>query len=277
MFWRFVLVITEILTITFWNYKMAGSYYSLDVLYCLPIIQAARIGTLRSQRHSDTQVAALVGVITAVVWSVAEAGVVWPNYPLDAFVVNIFTRSITFTVLGRVLAKLWKERDFFRRDSLTGLANRLEFTERFSAEQMRSEWSNRPYSVLYVEIDQFTSLNSDQDHHVGDTVLKDVAGILKDNSRGIDTAARIAESKFGILFPETDEYICGILALRIRSAAKLKFQSKGWVISLSLGHVTVTGSTKSIEDISREAEEKMHLARTQSHAQWDRNYSVTIT
>jgi len=277
MFWRFVLVVTEILTITFWNYKMAGSYYSLDVLYCLPIIQASRIGTIRSQRHSDTQMAALVGVITAVVWSIAEAAVVWPTYPLGAFTVNIFTRSVTFTVLGRVLAKLWKERDFFRRDALTGLANRLEFTERFAAEQLRSEWSNRPYSLLFVEIDQFGILNDNQDHSLGEIALKDVSGILKDNSRDIDTVARIGVDKFGILFPETDEYICGILAMRIKSASKLKFQAKGWAISLSIGHVTVTGSARTFDEILHEAEEKMHLTKTQSHAQWVRYDSTTLT
>ncbi len=82
MLWRLVLVVTEILLITFLDYKLSGSYYSLDVLYCLPIIQAARIGAIRSQRHSDTQMSALVGVISAVAWSIAEASVVWPNYPL---------------------------------------------------------------------------------------------------------------------------------------------------------------------------------------------------
>jgi diguanylate cyclase (GGDEF)-like protein len=277
MFWRFVLVVTEILTITFWNYKMSGSYYSLDVLYCLPIIQAARLGAIRSLRHSDTQMSALVGVVSAVVWSIAEAAVVWPNYPLGAFTMNIFTRSVTFTVLGRVLTKLWKERDFFRKDVLTGLANRMEFTERFAAEQLRSEWSNRPYSLLFVEIDQFKMLKDNPDHRVGVAALKVLSGILKDNSRCIDTVARIGEGKFGLLFPETDEYICGILGMRIKSASDKKFQAEGWPISLSVGHVTVSGSAKSFEEIVREADEKMYSIKMQSHTQWDRYNSKTLT
>ena len=276
MFWRFLLVVTEILSITFWNYKLSGSYYSLDVLYCLPIIQAARIGTIRSQRHSDTQVAALAGVIAAVVWSIAEAALVWPNYPLDAFTVNIFTRSITFTVLGRVLTKLWKERDFFRKDALTGLANRLEFTERFAAEQLRSEWSNRPYSLLFIEIDQFKMPKPKSDHRVGIAALKIVSGILKENSRCIDTVARIDKDKFGLLFPETDEYICGILGMRIKSASEKKLQAEGWSISLSIGHVTLNGGAKDFDEILREAEGKMYLFKMQSHTQRDRYNSTTL-
>jgi diguanylate cyclase (GGDEF)-like protein len=273
---RYVAVVTEILLITFWNYKMAGSYYSLDVLYCLPIIQAAHLGAIRAQRQSDTQTTSLVGVISAVVWSIAEAAVIWPNYPLAAFSMNIFTRSVTFTVLGRVLTKLWKERNFFRKDALTGLANRLEFSERFAAEQLRSEWSNRPYSLLCVEIDQFKMLKVNPDNR-GAAALKILTGILKDNSRCIDTIARIGEGKFGLLFPETDEYICGILGMRIKSASERKFQAEGWPISLSVGHLTVIGSSKSFEEILREVNEKMYTIEMQSHAQWERYGSTTFT
>lgn len=268
MFWRFVLVVVEILLITFWNYKMSGAYYSLDVLYCLPIIQAARIGTIRTMRHSDTQMAALVGVITAVIWSIAEAAVVWPYYPLGAFAMNMFTRSVTFTVLGRVVAKLWKERDYSRKDALTGLSNRAEFTGRFATEQLRSERFSRPYSLLLIDIGQFKMLNDNHGHRVGDVALKAVSGILRDNSRNVDTVARIGEEEFAILFPETDEYICGVLVLRIKSASEKKFQAEGWPISLSIGHVTVTGGEKSFEELLQEADQKMYSAKTQSHAQW---------
>jgi diguanylate cyclase (GGDEF)-like protein len=268
MFWRFVLVVAEILFITFLDYKMSGAYYSLDVLYCLPIIQAARIGTVRSLRHSDTQMSALVGVIAAVAWSIAEAAVVWPNYPLGAFTINIFTRGVTFTVLGRVVAKLWKERDYSRKDALTGLANRLEFTDRFATEQLRSELSSRPYSLLFIDIDQFKMLNDNHGRRIGDAALKAVSGILKDNSRSsVDTVARIGEEEFAILFPETDEYICGVLVMRIKSASEKKFQTEGWSISLSIGHVTVTGSERSFDEILHEADEKMYSIKMQKHTQ----------
>ena len=54
MFWRSLAIATEILLITFWNYKMSGSYYALDVLYCLPIIQTAKVGAIRARRQTDT-------------------------------------------------------------------------------------------------------------------------------------------------------------------------------------------------------------------------------
>jgi GGDEF domain-containing protein len=189
--WRFILVVAEILLITLFDYKLAATYFSLDVLYCLPVIQAAQIGAIRSMRRSDRQTSTIIGVLSAVAWSVAEAAIIWPGFPPVAFAMNVFTRSVTFTVLGRVVAKLWKEREYSRKDALTGLANRLEFSERFEAEQLRSERSGNPYSLLFIDIDLFKILNDQHGHHVGDKALKAVAEILNDNSRSVDTVARI--------------------------------------------------------------------------------------
>lgn len=265
MVWRFLLVLAEVLFITIWDYKMSGTYYSLDVLYCLPIIQASHIGAIRSMRHSDTQLAALVGVITAVAWSMAEAAVVWPAYPLGALTVNIITRSITFTVLGRVLAKLWKARTYSHKDALTGLGNRLEFSEKFSAEQMRSERSNKPYSMLFIQIDQLKILIDLYGYRVGDAALKALSGIFNTNSRSIDTVARISKDEFAILFPETDEYICGVLALRINSAAEKMFREEGWPVALLIVRLTVTGSEKSFDEVLEEAEEHMDSIKNQNN------------
>ena len=263
MFWRFLLIVVEIALITLLDYKVAGTYYSLDVLYCLPVIQAARIGVFRTMRRSDTQTSTIVGVISAIAWSVAEAAVIWPHYPLDAFLVNIFTRSVTFTVLGRIVGKLWKEREYSRKDALTELANRLELTERFEAEQVRSERSSRPYSLLFIDIDQFKMLNDKHGHYVGDVALKAVATILRDNSRNVDTAARIGGDEFVLLFPETNEYICGLLVKRVKQASEKKFQDEGWAISLSIGHVTVIGRERGFDEILHEADEKMYSNKKQ--------------
>lgn len=268
MFWRFLLVLAEVLFITIWDYKMSGTYYSLDVLYCLPIIQASHIGAIRSMRHSDTQLAALVGVITAVAWSMAEAAVVWPTYPLGALTVNIITRSITFTVLGRVLAKLWKARTYSHKDALTGLGNRLKFSEKFSTEQLRSERSDKPYSILFIQVDQFKMLIKSHGYRIGDAALKALSGIFISNSRNIDTVARFGKEDFAILFPETDEYICGVLALRINSAAEKLFQEEDWPISISIARETVIGAEKSFEDVLESLDAKINSINSENSESW---------
>ncbi len=261
LFWNILLVVAEVLFITFLDYELAETYYSLDVLYCLPVIQAARLGAIRAMRRSDTILPDLVGIFSAIVWSIAEAAITFPVFPLNAVALNIFTRSVTFTVIGRVIAKLWREREYARKDALTDLANRLELFERFETEQLRSERSGIPYSVLFIDIDQFKVLNDNHGHHVGDDALKKLADILRENSRKVDTVARLGGDEFALLFPETDEQSCEMFVSRIKLASEREFQSLDWQISLSIGHVTEVGKKRSIDEILREADEKMYAIK----------------
>jgi diguanylate cyclase (GGDEF)-like protein len=254
-----ILLVAEVALITLLNYRIAGSFYSLDVLYCLPVIQAARLGAIRALRRSDTQTPLFVGVLLASIWSVGEVAVAWPTFPLSAFLINVVTRSVTLTIIGRVVTKLWKEREYSRKDSLTELANRLEFVEKFEVEQVRSARSGKPYSLLFIDIDQFKSLNDNHGHHVGDDALKVVSELLRKNSRMVDTVARIGGDEFVVLFPETDAQACMVLVHRITQTSEEAFNKLGWAISLSIGHVTETGKNRTADEVLRAADEKMYL------------------
>lgn len=258
MDWRFFLVLSEVLLITYLDYEVTGLYYSLGVLYCLPIIQVAHASAIRALRRSDSRAPVYFGVLSAVAWSATEAAVIWPFFPLSALAINIFTRAITFTVLGRVLAKLFKEREYSRKDPLTSLANRLEFIDRLEVERSRSERSGEPYSILFIDIDQFKILNDTRGHQTGDKALIALSGIFNKNSRKLDTVSRIGGDEFVLLFSSTDEKTCQLLIARIAQASEKLFHEQDWPISISIGSVTATGKNKSIEELLREADEKMY-------------------
>lgn len=261
MFIRSFLIALEVLFITILNYSMAGSYYSVDVLYCLPVIRAARFGALQTHRHSDSQTIAIVAIFCALAWSIAEAAVSWPNYPISAFMINVFTRGVTFTVIGRVVTKLWKDKKYSRKDMLTGLDNRLEFIKRFEAEQLKSEKSGKPYSLIFINIDHFRALNDKHGHQIGDEVLKVLADTLQENSRREDAASRLGSDEFVLLLPETGKPSCDLLGARVALEAEKKFNQNGWEISLSFGHVTEIGRNRSVDDLLRAAGEEMHLSK----------------
>lgn len=263
-FRNFSLIVAEVLLIAFVSYMEAGTYYSFDVFYCLPIIHAARLSSIRALRRSDTQTPAVIGTFAAIAWTSAELTAVFPDYPLGAWVLNTFVRSVTLTVIGRVLAKLWREREFSRKDMLTDLANRLDFLERFEIEQSRSERSGKPYSLLFMDIDQFKALNDEHGHHAGDEALKALSGILRENSRRGDVISRFGGDEFALLFPETDESSCQVLVNRILLATETEFKNKGWPIALSIGYVTETGMQKSIDELLREADKKMYSMKKDS-------------
>ena len=249
----------EILLITILDYKMAENYYSLDVLYCLPVIQTARFSALQTSRYSDSQKPAVIAILCALAWSLAEAAVTWPHFPMSAFLLNAFTRAVTFTVIGRVITKLWKDKEYSRTDSLTGLGNRAEFIKRFEDTQSQSERSGKPYSLLSINIDHFRLLNDQYGHKIGDEALIILADTLQENSRRIDVASRMGSDEFVLLLLETNEESTEILTARIERVAKKKFNQKGWDISLSSGHVTEIGKNRGIDELLSVANKKMRL------------------
>ncbi|HZW86371.1 MAG TPA: GGDEF domain-containing protein [Gallionella sp.] len=261
LFLTALLMAGEVLLITLLDYEMVDTHYSFDVLYCLPVLQAARLNAIHALRHSDSKLPVFIGILIAVIWSLSEAFIFMPDFPLEAFALNTFTRSVTFTVLGRVVTKLWLERNYARKDALTDLANRLEFFEKFEAEQLRSERSGKAYSLLFIDIDQFKMLNDDYGHRVGDAALKTISDILRDNSRKVDTLARIGGDEFAILLTETDQKSCEGLIDRIKSASENEFQKMGWQISLSIGYVTETGNKRSPDELLHEADTMMYAVK----------------
>lgn len=259
MFLRSLLIILEVLFITVLDYKMATHYYSLDVLYCLPVIQTARFNTFQSLRRSDSQVLTGISVFCALAWSAAEAAISWPNFPLSAFIMNVVTRAVTFTVVGRVVTKLWRDKEGSYKDELTGLATRAEFIQKFESKQAKHGQAHEPYSLLFLNIDHFRMLNDTQGHVVGDEALKVLADTIRENSRSVDFASRIDGDEFALLLPRTDKQACEQLALRITQAAEAKFEQHGWDIGLSFGHVTELGKNRSVDELLRAADTQMKL------------------
>ena len=68
--------------------------------------------------------------------------------------------------------------------------------------------------MLFIDIDQFKSLNDEQGHHTGDEALKALSVILTNNSRAGDVVSRFGGDEFALLFPETDATSCSMLANR---------------------------------------------------------------
>lgn len=256
-----LLVVFEIVLITILDYVKTDTYYSFDALYCLPVIQAASLSAIHATRRTDSQLPTIIAIAVAFIWSSVEVAIIWPDYPLNAFLFNIFTRSVTLTVIGRVVSKLWKEREYALKDALTNLGNRSEFLKRAETEQLRSQRSGHPYSILFIDIDNFKQMNDTLGHHIGDNALIKVAEILKENSRKIDALCRFGGDEFVVLFPETDEATCELLLKRIMHVAEQEFQQREWPISLSIGHVTERGKKRNVDDLLRDADKKMYSVK----------------
>ena len=87
-------------------------------------------------------------------------------------------------------------------DPLTGLANRLLFTERLRLALARS---GSRLAVLYLDIDRFKEINDRLGHAAGDALLKDFAARLRASVRASDTVARFGGDEFVVLLDDVKE------------------------------------------------------------------------
>lgn len=271
---RIMVIVAEVFIIGLLGYSITGllpdetgSFLSLDVLYCIPVIQTARLASIHGLRHHDMLVSTIAAIVVAVIWSLAEAIIAWQYFPKPILLLNMFTRSVVFTVVGRVLVKLWRDKKYARIDVLTGLDNRLELLDRLTKEQRRSERSRKPYSLLFIDIDHFKKLNDKHGHHIGDEALKVLADILRSCSRTVDVVARLGGDEFVVLLPDTDEASCETLIHRIEASSNQAFAERSWSLSISIGRTTNMGNNNTVEQVIKLADENMYAIKKNSKLQ----------
>ncbi len=103
-------------------------------------------------------------------------------------------------------------------DDLTGLLNMRALYRRAEEEIQRCRRFRKPISALLINLDQFSAVNENADFIFGNTVLREVAVILKKCVRTMDLVARVGADEFFVLLPETDLAGAEFVAERVREA-----------------------------------------------------------
>ena len=103
-------------------------------------------------------------------------------------------------------------------DRLTGLYNRLKLDELLSLYVNIAHRHKTPFSTIMLDIDKFKSVNDTYGHQVGDTLLQEIATILKTNLRLEDSVGRWGGEEFLILLPNTTQEGAAVLAEKLRTA-----------------------------------------------------------
>ncbi|MFA4889423.1 MAG: diguanylate cyclase [Candidatus Omnitrophota bacterium] len=103
-----------------------------------------------------------------------------------------------------------------RTDALTDLWNHGRFQQLLQAELEKAKITQTPLSLLMLDIDDFKLYNDALGHADGDRILKDLANLLKDQSRKMDYVCRYGGEEFTIILPQTDKKEAFLIAERLR-------------------------------------------------------------
>jgi diguanylate cyclase len=101
-------------------------------------------------------------------------------------------------------------------DTLTGIANRKMFDASLREAVTNSMETGHPLTLLMIDIDRFKHFNDNYGHRAGDGVLKEVARVLVNSTKGADTVARYGGEEFAIILPETTPDNAEKLAEKLR-------------------------------------------------------------
>ncbi len=151
-------------------------------------------------------------------------------------------------------------------DGLTGLANRVLFHDRVGHAVERSRRSGARIAVLFLDLDDFKTLNDTHGHARGDEVLTIVAGRLLEVLRPADTAARHGGDEFAVLLEDVgDEADALAVATRIAESVRqpLPIADASVRAAVSIGVALSTGP-ESADDLLRNADVAMYAAKQSS-------------
>ncbi len=103
-------------------------------------------------------------------------------------------------------------------DPLTEVNNRRFFDQRLEEEIMRTMRGKAPLACLLIDVDHFKRINDTYGHQAGDTVLRQVAAVLRQHLRGQDVLARYGGEEFVALLSAASLERAEVIAERIRMA-----------------------------------------------------------
>jgi diguanylate cyclase (GGDEF)-like protein/PAS domain S-box-containing protein len=147
-------------------------------------------------------------------------------------------------------------------DPLTGLANRALFTDRVEHGLQRRGGTDR-LSVLFMDVDDFKTINDSLGHAAGDQVLVAIADRLRACLRPEDTVSRLGGDEFAVLVESTTDGLAGQLADRILRAFREPFgvgdKQVQLLASIGIAHAGIHSDDAA--DLLRNADVAMYTAK----------------
>jgi diguanylate cyclase (GGDEF)-like protein/PAS domain S-box-containing protein len=158
-------------------------------------------------------------------------------------------------------------------DALTGLPNRLLFTDRLERLLTNCQREESMLAVMFLDLDKFKDINDTLGHDIGDLLLQEVAQCLLECARDADTVARLGGDEFTVLLPGIKNGIedAVVLAKRIINRLAQPFLLKGYEVltSTSIGITIFPGDGEDATTLVKNADIAMYQAKSQGRNRFE--------
>jgi diguanylate cyclase (GGDEF)-like protein len=216
------------------------------------------------------------GLQTLVVLLVIVAVALWGHLPRGMFVgysalllwgevvlVFAFWRMLTYT---RRVEQDLRHKSFV--DELTGIFNYRYLEQRMREEYERTRRHGGRTAVLFMDLDGFKKVNDRFGHELGNTVLRELAHLLLEQTRHSDVLGRMGGDEFLALLPETPREEARLLAERITEAVRqyrFELEDNGEVdfVRISVGVAAYPDNGETMDRVMAAADQAVYKSKQQ--------------
>ncbi|BBO83183.1 hypothetical protein DSCO28_37490 [Desulfosarcina ovata subsp. sediminis] len=156
-------------------------------------------------------------------------------------------------------------------DSLTGLPNRMLFSDRLNMAKILSDRNRKKLALMMLDIDKFKEINDTLGHHIGDLLLQVVAEKLTGILRKEDTVARFGGDEFVLMLPDQKDVQTALnVARKILNTFRDTVVLEGHkiIITSSIGISLYPDHGKDVDTIMKNADCAMYRAKQAGRNQY---------
>lgn len=145
-------------------------------------------------------------------------------------------------------------------DPLTGVKNRRSMDQELDLAAANAERTGLSYALVILDIDHFKKINDEYGHGVGDNVLRDLVGLIEENTRRTDLLFRFGGEEFVVLFPGVDEDNLKTVVANLQQGLRRSLKGPGGPVTSSFG-VAVLRHGESVTSWLSRADHALYRAK----------------
>jgi diguanylate cyclase (GGDEF)-like protein len=147
------------------------------------------------------------------------------------------------------------------RDALTNLYNRRYFLEIFPKMKALSDRRAEKLIILFIDIDNFKSINDLYNHEAGDQVLREISGHLAASFRNRGHIVRWGGDEFLVILPFTDETAMHALQAQFQNKLRTIHSHALLELSVSMGYAVYPDDGDHLNDLIKSADTSMYAQK----------------